>query len=570
MDETLRRAGRELSSLAAAAESEMSLIAQGFQALAGYSATLLDLAAQVVDRVEHESVGSMLPAAQTLGSTARKFVQARLRATTGILDTVTREITLLRQLSLATHSQNALAVKTRVMTVLTNVEAARLGAEGVGFQHLANDLASFSNSLTRDTEELCRHIDERRPMLEKIRVVLSDELPRLQQESLRIDTGMATNLATLETALNQIAGTPVQFRGCVEQITQQIGGVVAAVQSHDITRQQLEHVEQALETMASGAAGLRRTRGSCHDPSVTRAALEVQTCQLRNIQTTVSAWTSQMQSCMQGIMGVSAAGLSGISPLVLAQEKEISANLAHIHTLERQSQASSQRIRQTVSRQSNLLQLVEQHVERAKSIRYRLHLLSLNSIVEASRLGNRADAILEIAKIISDVAVEWSEITAGSDQVMQEILQLAAQIDSMMETFSEAANRELRKAQSNTEAALENLRKAAAFAAAQSQKIAAGTEKMQAMSGEAARSSTSLTGCYARIHAILEMIASAQRRLERDHPEATQPPEPALVERLYGSAYTTEIERAVMHAALYGTELPTIQQHLVGNGVELF
>ena len=33
---------------------------------------------------------------------------------------------------------------------------------------------------------------------------------------------------------------------CAEETAQQIAGVVAAIQAHDITRQQIEHVQQSL------------------------------------------------------------------------------------------------------------------------------------------------------------------------------------------------------------------------------------------------------------------------------------------------------------------------------------
>ena len=54
---------------------------------------------------------------------------------------------------------------------------------------------------------------------------------------MEVDLGNA--LAVVDSSLSQLSRTPVQFRTCVEDVAQQIAGVVAAVQSHDITRQQI-------------------------------------------------------------------------------------------------------------------------------------------------------------------------------------------------------------------------------------------------------------------------------------------------------------------------------------------
>ena len=104
----------------------------------------------------------------------------------------------------------------------------------------------------------------------------------------------------------------------------------------------------------------------------------------------------------------------GIGPVVLVQERELSSQLAHIDRLERESHGYSKRIQGTLGGLSNLMQLVREHLQRSKSIRDRLQLLTFNSIIEASRLGTQAAAILAIAQYIKGVSAEWGEITDRS------------------------------------------------------------------------------------------------------------------------------------------------------------
>ena len=201
------------------------------------------------------------------------------------------------------------------------------------------------------------------------------------------------------------------------------------------------------------------------------AGLTIQIYQLKSIKEPLRRWTTQIKACMDGILRVSASEMVGIGPLVLGQEQDVSSQLAHIELLERESQAYSARIQHTLEGLSSLMQFVSEHVQRSKSVRERLRLLSFNSIIEASHLGAKADAVLAIAKTIQEISAEWSQVTDRSGHAMKEMQTLVDQTKTMMEAFSEASNERLREAQAQTRIGLENLRAAAAFAAEQSRKM---------------------------------------------------------------------------------------------------
>jgi uncharacterized phage infection (PIP) family protein YhgE len=273
---------------------------------------------------------------------------------------------------------------------------------------------------------------------------------------------------------------------------------------------------------------------------------------------------------MEGILRVSATDVAGIGPTVLEQERELSAQFTHIERLERESQAYSERIQRTLGGIGNLMHLVREHLQKSKSVRNHLQLLTFNSIIEASHLGIQAAAILAIARSIKGVSAEWSQVTDQSGQAMQEVLVLAKRTNELMEAFSEGSNEKLREAQAQTRAGLENLRTAAAFAAGQAQEMKAATDELHAKTTEVGNTVDLLDACFGRIDAVLTEIEDVQRRLEIDHPEVKERYDPAEVEQLFSASYTTEMERDVLRAALRGTELPVAQQTFAGNSVELF
>ena len=300
------------------------------------------------------------------------------------------------------------------------------------------------------------------------------------------------------------------------------------------------------------------------------AGLTIQIYQLRTIKETIANWASQIRTCMGGILRVSASDVVGIGPVVLDQERDLSSQLAHIERLERECQAYSERIQRTFGGLSNLMQLVSEHLQRSKSVRGHLQLLTFNSIIEASHLGTQAAAILAIANCIKGISAEWGQITDQTGQAMQEVLDLVKQTNEAMGAFSEASNERLREAQVQTRAGLDNLRTAAAFAASQAQEMEVATEKMQAKTAEVGNTVDLLDACFGRIDAVLTEIEGVRRQLEIDHPEVKDRYDAAEVEQLFSASYTTEMERDVLRAALRGTALPVAQQTFAGNSVELF
>jgi len=304
---TLEKAGGDLEWLLRTTENAINGLVNAFQNLAGHTETTLKLASAIVDCVQDDGVISVLPSVRALGIAARQFLGERIQATSGMLETVTAEIDLVRQLSRVTDGQAQIALNINMLTVHTKIEVAHLGSVGTGFEYLAHELAEFSWSLIQNTKELAGHMDDRKAAAERTRQMLSVELPHLRKELTRVEANLSDDLAQLDAGLTRLSRIPEQFRFSAEDITQQIAGVVIAVQGYDITRQQIEHVQEALQVISR-----RFLREDDATPRVSaeaaqaHAGLAIQLCQLNAIQSTMAAWKSQIRTCMEGIFRISA------------------------------------------------------------------------------------------------------------------------------------------------------------------------------------------------------------------------------------------------------------------------
>jgi len=448
---------------------------------------------------------------------------------------------------------------------------AHLGTVGAGFDYLARELADFSRALTLSTDELTRHTNQHRSANEKTQSVLSVELPHLREQLAAVEFSLMGALDVLDSGLTRLFQAPAQFKRSAEEIAAQIAGVVVAVQGHDITRQQLEHVQQAFDVITSKLDSKQAlTTGSDSEVASGHAGLSIQISQLSAIRETITEWASQIQSCVGSIFRISASELVGVGPLVLEQEESMSAQLFNIDSLERECKSYGEKLRSTLNGISNLSELVKEHIQKSESARNRLRLLTFNSVVEASHLGEKADAICVIADGIAEVSVEWSKISEHSGAALQEILSLSDRINGVIKTFSRASNEDLQKAQDKTSTGLKNLRSAASFAVMQGKRIETVTDAMWTKSKEIERSSQMLNTCFDRIDSVVSVLESMKLDLETDDAGVRQRYDEAEIERLYSASYTTQAEREVLRSALSGTVFSGMSQYATGNSVELF
>jgi chromosome segregation ATPase len=556
----LSRVAGELRTLLIDSEKEMEGLGHDFQALAREANAILEAAGVIVSCAESERMASVLPGVQKLAGAAQEFIRGRLEATAGVLDTVVAEEKLLERLTQLTRGQKAIVKETGMLRVLTNIEVARLGEVGAGFEYLAHELDDFSQAVARSTSELMEHTESRRKATGETRRTLANGLPGMREQFARIGKRLESAVGEVDAALGELRQTPQRFRSCVEEVATQIAGVVSAIQSHDITRQQIDHVEIALRTIAEAGE---------QDGAMARAGLTIQNYQLRNVRRTIDGWTAQIRSCLEGIGHIASAELLDLGRAVMRQEGALSAQLTHIDRLEEECESSDAQVQASFAGIAGLMQLVTEHLERSKSVRDRLQLLMFNSIVEASHLGTQADGILEISTSIKRISATWAGITTQSEEATGQIRGLVEASHGTVESFSEASYAGLREARGETMTGLEVLREAASCAERKGAEVEDAVRKVQARIAEIGATGERLEAGFRRLEAALEEIESVRRQMEEEG-RGEGSFDRGAVEQRFAENYTTEMERAVLRAALEGGPLPPVEETLAGNSVELF
>ena len=563
---TLAGAQKELEELARTSEAGVTTATHAFKNLAGDAEAVLKKASVIVGYVDKESMDAVLGKVQALCASMKQFLERRLGSAGAVLEKLLQQEKLLRNLSGITRNQEGIANHLRALSVLTDVEVARLGSAGGDFHVLAQELAAFSKSLAQQTTELASDNESRKHTVLETRKALTASLPQLQRKMARMEEDMGNILHVIEDDLKQQAGIPEEFQRAARQTSEQIAGVVAAIQAHDITRQQLEHVQKALGLIESRVAA----EDDSHAVLQAQGGLKIQACQLEHVRQTVASWTKQIRRCMGEIQQLSASQLMAIGPAVLEQERELSSQLAHIERLQEKSREFSGRLQETLGGLSSLVELVNQHLQKSQTILGRLQLLMFNSMVEAHRLRKRGAVVSAIAHLIRGVSEEWKAITERSRRTLDEMLNLVRQVDELMEAFSEGSGQALRKDEEQTRAALSHIRNSAAAVAKEATAMQAIVKSMQEDVTAAGTRGNELDASFAFLEAARKYIEGGIRLLEESTSYSGNAYDAAEIQDWFSPLYTTEVEREVMRAALHGTAMPVLQESFAGNSVELF
>ncbi|MGD0907595.1 MAG: hypothetical protein ABSA96_08430 [Candidatus Acidiferrales bacterium] len=564
----LTGAQTDLNQLAIATEAGVGSVSSAFRTLATQADSVLKQAAAIVNIVENEGVSTVLAKVQSLCLSVKGFLEQRLEAAGSILDVLQGDRKLLKLLIRGTQRQTEIARQLKALSVFTNVEVAYLGNIGDDFQILAQELSTFAKSVSDQTLELSRQTESRELAIEETRRELAVHLPGLRADMNQLGDGFTVTLKRIDADLGQLAMIPGKFRACAEDTSRQIAGVVAAIQAHDITRQQIEHVQEALQLIAARIAAV--DRGQRDETPLVYAGLTIQIYQLKTTKETVANWTSQVKRCMGGIRQLSASDVLRIGPVVLEQERELSSQLTNIEVLQEKSQEYSKRIQNTLGGLSSLFELVKEHQGRSQYVRHRLQLLRFNSLIKAHHMSRQGVVVSAIANLINEVSVEWNVITEQSGVALTEILRLVKKADEVMGVFSEASSQTLRENRSQTIAILNNVRGAAGLVAKEASRMQVLTETMQGNLANFGDKGDAFDVCFGHLDTALSRIEGLARGLESENPQIAGQYDAAEAERLFSASYTTEVERNVMNAALYGAPLPVMEQSFAGNDVELF
>lgn len=317
-------------------------------------------------------------------------------------------------------------VKTlNVLAVYTRIENAQLNSLKTGFDTLADninkmavDIRTKADDISARTGALCPMIEQ---AIEKIRHLQDVQHKKVASILNETTSGLAALTEKNRASVDCTRHLAEQYQA----ITRSIGEIVSSMQFHDITRQQFEHVQEALSqaqhslqgsTLRSMFSGTLGAGQSTRDIAI---ILRVQSAQLQHAADSITGAVTGIVDNLSSIKKTIRSMCEEIRQTIAADDptggsflsvmKEGIASITRtLHDYERaRSEVSSAMdfVAETVQDVSGFIrdiQLIGVMVER----------VALNAQIQAAHIGRDGAALGELAEAIQVLSSETKKITA--------------------------------------------------------------------------------------------------------------------------------------------------------------
>ncbi|NTV49649.1 MAG: methyl-accepting chemotaxis protein [Geobacteraceae bacterium] len=450
--ETLRR-------MAGTTEDEFLQIGSQLQSFYQRSVDISGAANQLVSVVSGENVVALTSRLQQMMLDMESYLaNARARSSESC-NTLEQVQDLLDRLSEPMQGFQKMNKTLRMLSISTKIESSRLGELGSGFVNLAMDVEKLSHQVNEKSAAILDH-------RQLLATLITDNLALVRATETKQDVTVSATLKETSANLTELVAVNdrcKEFGNTVSvisaEVTNSISEVVSSMQMHDMTRQQLEHVVEALERLADEFADSRTS--SVDDDSLRRIIIEAgDVCELQEAQLHFAAGelytavniivdnlreVANKQSVIaQETITVTGAADSGGSSFVDVMSQgmnAVTAVLTSCAKADRNMSVTMKKVAQTIDEIAGFVTDIE-------AIGSEIDLIALNSQVKAALTGTEGAALgvlAEAIKRLSDEAIRQTnsvaEILTGIHAVTEHLLanteneenQLGSSVSSMQD-----------------------------------------------------------------------------------------------------------------------------------------
>jgi methyl-accepting chemotaxis protein len=423
-----------LRKLAGTTEDEFLQIGSQMQDFYQRSSEITTMANQLVESVSGEQVHSLIDhLRQMMGDMEAYLASARSQGHDSCA-TLERILELLGQVSEPLEGFQKMTKALRMLGISTKIESSRLGEMGAGFQTLALDVEKLSHLVSEKSSSILGHRQLLASMItDNLRVVRTNEAAQDREVS-GVLASTAHSLEELVSVNNRCSSFGSLVSSVSAEVSGDISEVVSSMQMHDMTRQQVEHIIEALERLS---ARLRDSTGASLTPENHRKLIieagdvcELQSAQLRHASSELCGAVRSIVENLRDMAGkqvlmasetLSATGVADAGGGSFMDA--ISRGMGTVTAVLAKCAQSDRNMAATLSKVADTMQEVTGFVTDIEDIGSEIDLIALNSQVKAAHTGREGAALGVLAEAIKRLSVDAINQTDAVSQTLQQINQ---------------------------------------------------------------------------------------------------------------------------------------------------
>jgi len=424
-------AGETLRALAGTTENEFLQIGSQLQDFYQRSSEVTSMANRLADLVSGEQVQSLIDQLRRMMGDMESYLsQARGQRhdNRGLLEQIREHIELV---SPPLQGFQKMTKTLRMLGISTKIESSRLGESGTGFLTLAMDVEKLSQLISEKSANILGHRHLLAGMIsDNLRIVRTSDESH-DREVAEVLARTSASLGDLISVNERCASFSSLISAVSGEVSANISEVVSSMQMHDMTRQQVEHIVEALERLGDR---LLHAGSTMDDPAQRKLVIEsgdvceLQSAQLRFASSELCRAVRSIVDNLRDVAGKQALMASeSLSTTGVADSgggsfmDSIRSGMGKVTSVLAACARSDTEMSATLSKMAVTMQEVTGFVTDIEEIGSEIDLIALNSQIKAAHTGREGAALGVLAEAIKRLSVEAITQTESISRTLQQI-----------------------------------------------------------------------------------------------------------------------------------------------------
>lgn len=245
-----------LDNLISSTEEEFLTIGEKLQKFHQQAREISDLSADVASRISGEEMKPVIEGFNTVSEMVEEIgdsFDAKKAMLSSILLNLARIRTPLTGFEKVVRNLS-------IIGTFIKIEIAKLGKSDTSFNTLSEDVRRIAALVDAKTASLIDKTDIIFPALKQNISLIENYKSQQEGQSRLVMNKISKNLEIISQRKDIAAQTILDVSGKWRQITASIGEIVQSIQFHDITRQRIEHISEALKKLKQKTADVKKER----------------------------------------------------------------------------------------------------------------------------------------------------------------------------------------------------------------------------------------------------------------------------------------------------------------------
>ncbi len=440
--------GSELEALGRSTEKEFLSVGEKLQNFHGLAGEIAERSASVARLLSGEETSAAIKGFREVMDRMRGL-EGESRQNTTLLANV---LEILARLDHELRSFFETARSLRVLCVSTRIESARLGERDIGFSALAGEVGNLALLIEEKTAHLLARSESLNGIIGGALLRVTEiEAGQHVQAGLILEKTMS-NLGSLQEkhALSSAAAKQISPR--YEAVSWSIGEIVTSMQFHDITRQRMEHVKKALDSIVCArpnSGGTRRAKDvgaaqrlfsglpgrsgrAPRNGNPFRTAGEICAIQAAQLQDARDQLVSAVENIIENLVrvadqvvmmsqeteGMARAANQTDQSFLSKVEEGFDAVIAELSAYD----VSSRELATLMDSVGGTLREMSAYTDDIEGIGAKIRRIALNAIVKASQLGDEGATLDVLAEAVHSLSIEACRRTETAGEALRSIV----------------------------------------------------------------------------------------------------------------------------------------------------